>query len=217
MKDGTLYKCKSSTTGESWVSSKWDATQVTDELGGSGGASSLEDLSDVSISSLSVDQALMYDGHQWHNGSPAMNLVSLSDTDITSASNGQVLTYDSTSNKWKNANASGGGSATKFSLYNQSASTAVSFREVSQGSTFKFTVSGTQKDLGDIINAFDNGGAIIVDADTSEAIVNSVINTGQGAFLTIIATCGNGDTKLITFSRTSSKTFNCTLSRSLGS
>lgn len=36
MHEGGLYKCTASTTGQSWNSSKWSATQVTDELGGGG-------------------------------------------------------------------------------------------------------------------------------------------------------------------------------------
>ena len=36
MHEGGLYKCTGSTTGQSWNSSKWSATQVTDELGGGG-------------------------------------------------------------------------------------------------------------------------------------------------------------------------------------
>ncbi len=288
MHEGGLYKCTASTTGQSWNSSKWSATQVTDELGGggSGGSATILDLYNeqgtykISLEELEQSQNcvlkegttaktaaqiktalesgaviikdsygrisnafvsdtgnginfigsvqsqtykmyyLYYSGGLFNvqsmtNLGGSTTLAGLTDTNITSASNGQVLTYDGT--KWKNATPSSGGSATKFSLYNQSVSTAVSFRDVTQGSTFKFTVSGTQKDLVDIINAFDNGGAIIVDADSSEAKVNGVIDTAQGAFFTIIATCGNGDIKLINFNRTSSKTFNCTLSRSLGS
>lgn len=45
MHEGGLYKCTASTTGQSWVASKWETTQVTDELGGggsSGGATVIE-------------------------------------------------------------------------------------------------------------------------------------------------------------------------------
>lgn len=45
MHEGGLYKCTASTTGQSWNSSKWSATQVTDELSGggsSGGATVIE-------------------------------------------------------------------------------------------------------------------------------------------------------------------------------
>ena len=39
MHEGGLYKCTASTTGQSWNSSKWSATQVTDELSGGGSGS----------------------------------------------------------------------------------------------------------------------------------------------------------------------------------
>ena len=57
MKDGELYKCKSSTTGQSWVASKWETTQVTDELGGSGSTVSVTQVvsTGTKIATITVD------------------------------------------------------------------------------------------------------------------------------------------------------------------
>lgn len=110
MHSNKLYKCTGSTTGASWDSTKWSETQVTDEVGGSSGATNLDDLSDVNASSPSINDTLIYDGHYW--SSHDMNLGNLSDIVISSATDGQVLTYDDATGKWKNANASGGGGST---------------------------------------------------------------------------------------------------------
>lgn len=57
MKDGELYKCKSSTTGQSWVASKWETTQVTDELGGGGSTVSVTQVvsTGTKIATITVD------------------------------------------------------------------------------------------------------------------------------------------------------------------
>ena len=51
---------------------------------------------------------------------PATELNNLSDVTITSAQNGQTLKYNSTTQKWENANESGGGTAAQVSYDNTS-------------------------------------------------------------------------------------------------
>lgn len=57
MHEGGLYKCNGSTTGQSWVAAKWDATQVTDELGGSGSTVSVTQVvsTGTKIATITVD------------------------------------------------------------------------------------------------------------------------------------------------------------------
>lgn len=80
---------------------------------GGGGASALNDLSDVVVSSPAAGQSLIYDNitNKWQNSAlPSGNLADLGDTTITTPTDGQVLTYDSTSSKW--VNGAGGGGTT---------------------------------------------------------------------------------------------------------
>lgn len=82
---------------------------------GGGGSSTLAGLTDVSLSSPTDGQGLIYDAtnQEWVNGNVggggSSTLSGLTDTDITTPSNGQILKYDATSSKWINATASGGG------------------------------------------------------------------------------------------------------------
>jgi hypothetical protein len=71
----------------------------------------LDDLTDVSISSVTDGQVLAYDGNsgEWVNESlPSIpkDITDLSDVSVTSASNGQVLKYNN--GTWENANESTG-------------------------------------------------------------------------------------------------------------
>ena len=92
-----------------------DANNVISANGG-GGASALDDLTDVDVTNPTNGQALLYDSgnSKWVNGnvSASSTLAGLSDTTISNPQNGQVLKYNSTSQKWENANESGGGGAT---------------------------------------------------------------------------------------------------------
>lgn len=90
------------------------------ETGGGGGSSTLAGLSDVTITTPTDGQALIYDSasQEWVNGAGgggSSTLAGLSDVDITTPSDGQVLTYDSVNQEWVNANA-GGGSSTLSGL-----------------------------------------------------------------------------------------------------
>lgn len=72
---------------------------MSGEGGGGGLVASLNDLSDVTISSPVNGQVLKYNGN-WFNSKLA--LTELSDINIsTNPSNGQALIYDSSTNKWK--------------------------------------------------------------------------------------------------------------------
>lgn len=98
------------------------ATITVDSVGtdlyapnGGGGASALDDLSDVSIdtSTLASGQVIKYDGTSWVNGTEsggASAFEDLTDVDIDSAtlSNGQVPVYNSISEKWENGTISSG-------------------------------------------------------------------------------------------------------------
>ena len=66
--EGLLYKCISTiSTAEAWTPAHWSRVYVTDEIAG---ASSLQGLSDVNISSPTAGQALVYDAtsSKWVNG-----------------------------------------------------------------------------------------------------------------------------------------------------
>jgi len=66
--DGILYKCSTAiTSAEPWTVAHWSRTYATDEIAG---ASSLQGLSDVNISSPTNGQALVYDAtsSKWVNG-----------------------------------------------------------------------------------------------------------------------------------------------------
>lgn len=89
---------------------KVDGVSVVDSDGvanitGGGGASALDDLTDVSITTPTDYQALVYNDtdDEWENSSLDLNF--LSDVSISSPSNNQILKYNSTSSKWENKNA----------------------------------------------------------------------------------------------------------------
>lgn len=78
----------------------------------SGGASALNDLSDVNVNygTLGNQNVLQYDSAsaKWTNAEIPRNLANQGDVVLSSPTNGQVLTYNSTTNKWENANGGGG-------------------------------------------------------------------------------------------------------------
>ena len=67
-------------------------------------ASSLENLTDVTIASASDGQALIYDATagKWKNGDIAQSIDNLTDVDISSLAEGDMLIYDATTGKWTN-------------------------------------------------------------------------------------------------------------------
>jgi len=89
---------------------------------GGGGGASLVDVTTAQYNALTPAQKA--DANTWYwindmNGNAGSyivvgSLASMPDTNITSPTNGQVLKYNSTSQKWENANESGGGGVTSF-------------------------------------------------------------------------------------------------------
>ena len=76
------------------------------------GSQTLDGLTDVELTSPSVGQALLFDGTEWVNGTPsggASSIATLTDVDLNNLSNGQVLKWNDTTQKWENADESGGG------------------------------------------------------------------------------------------------------------
>ncbi len=76
---------------------------ITGGSGGGGGASVLDDLTDVSLSSLTAGQVLKYNGTNWVNaadesGTTITSLNDIGDVDLTGVDSGLVLGYDGT--KW---------------------------------------------------------------------------------------------------------------------
>lgn len=75
----------------------------------SGGATSLNQLTDVNITSPSDDQVLTYDNGDWINKavpSPTVpdDLNDLDDVNISIPTDGQIFKYNGTSSEWENAN-----------------------------------------------------------------------------------------------------------------
>lgn len=67
-------------------------------------ASSLNSLTDVTISSAQAGQALIYDGTagKWKNADIAQSLADQTDVALSSLADGDALVYDSATGKWKN-------------------------------------------------------------------------------------------------------------------
>ena len=103
---GKLYKCTGATTGV-WDSTKWTQTTLGDEIEeGAGGASALDDLTDVDLTTPADGEVLTYDSAsgKWVNAEieTATSLEELTDTDITTPDDGDILVYDETDEAWKN-------------------------------------------------------------------------------------------------------------------
>lgn len=81
---------------------KADKTEVPDNL---------QDLDNVTISSVTSGQILKYNGSNWVNADESTgssSFADLTDVDLSNLQNGQVAKYNSTTQKWENANESGG-------------------------------------------------------------------------------------------------------------
>ena len=100
--------------GKSWMCKQDSISNITPTEGAywmmivqdGGGATSLTSLSDVTVSSPSNGQILLYNSTsgKWENNtfSQASALNDLTDVSITSQANGDLLTYNATSSKWEN-------------------------------------------------------------------------------------------------------------------
>jgi len=121
-----LYKCIVGTTG-GFDTDCWERVLVTDEMGhGGGGASALDDLTDVSIIAPTVGQALVFNGTGWENddvSGGSSSLSELNDVAISSPTDKQALVYDATTQKWINGDSSG------FALDKVATGSVVSFND----------------------------------------------------------------------------------------
>ena len=72
---------------------------------GSGGATALNGLNDVTLSSLSSGQVLKWSGSQWVNdtdgGLTSINLAQLQDVNLTNLADGSTLQYNNPNGKWE--------------------------------------------------------------------------------------------------------------------
>jgi hypothetical protein len=87
---------------------KYDGTKFAPATGGGGGASALDDLTDVTITSASTGQVLKYNGTAWVNdtdstGTTISSINDINDVVITSAEEFQSLVFDGTN--WINQHA----------------------------------------------------------------------------------------------------------------
>ena len=90
---------------------------------------SLPSLSDVTVSSASDGQALVYESasSKWKNktiSAGAASFSALTDVSFSNLSNGQIAKYNSSTQKWENANESSGGATTLSALTDVSISSA---------------------------------------------------------------------------------------------
>jgi hypothetical protein len=98
-----------STVGENDIVLIWQSganKQTTKATFLSGVAKQLNDLTDVTITSLANGQILQYDSvtGQWINVDRTdIDLSELGDVSIISPTNGQVLVYNSSTSKWENS------------------------------------------------------------------------------------------------------------------
>lgn len=123
---GVLY-----ITGDTVYFKSDDGT--TYDLTTGGGASALNDLTDVTITSPATNELVKYDGSGWVNANA--NLSELSDTDITSPATGDILYYDGS--KWKRLAAGTSG----YYLKTNGTTGAPSWASVSGGSKPDFTAT----------------------------------------------------------------------------
>ena len=82
-------------------------------ISATGGASSIDTLTDVDLTNLVNGQILKYNStsQKWENANESggvSTLDGLTDVDLTSPTDGQILKYDATNQEWINANESGG-------------------------------------------------------------------------------------------------------------
>ena len=186
--------------------------------GGSGGASSLDDLSDVDITSPEDGDVLTYDESTstWKSVEPLINeyaLTDLTDISISSPSNGEVLTYDD--GQWINANPTGGASDLT-DLGDVSISSATNGQVLKYDSTASKWVnaaesggggSSTLAGLSDVnVSSVQDSNVLAYDSSTSKwvpAIVSGGSTTLAG--LSDVNTSGVSDGDALVYDSTTSK------------
>ena len=115
LKEGTKVYVQSTKQEYRWVNNKWE--QIIYASDGTGTPiSSLDDIQDVDILSVTANQVLMYDGDKWTNktietsdGNTVVpiinNLDDISDVNISNIKSDQFLKWDGS--KWVNSDVSG--------------------------------------------------------------------------------------------------------------
>lgn len=116
--NGRLYILYSDGTSTQWVQPQTPSYGA----GGSGGATTLNGLTDVTISGVTTGEILKWNGSQWVNApdataSGSSNLDHLGDVTTTSPVAGQVLAYNGT--QWVNTSVGSGNSFANISVFGQ--------------------------------------------------------------------------------------------------
>lgn len=106
--DDSVFQCDPQCSKSYILKLQWDTDNAqrlwkVTEYAGEGWASSMEDLTDVSIGTVTDGQVLAYDAatHKWINKVDEWSdtFAGLTDVDITGLQNGDVAVYNSTTNK----------------------------------------------------------------------------------------------------------------------
>lgn len=168
---------------------KSDGTWAT--VSGGGGATDLDDLSDVDITTPSNGQVLKYNStsQKWENGTGgggASDLDDLTDVDITSPTGGQILKYNSTTQKWENVDTGG----TVSSIFSSFDTLMLSDRYASGtlSTRFNFSMSETVDDWSTSATIYNNTAIDITSYDEIEIDVTITDQTGSGAFWVTLST-----------------------------
>lgn len=135
-----------------------------------GGASELEDLDDVDISSPTTNQVLTYQDGYWVNANAsggASALDDLTDVDISSAQSGQVLKYNGY--EWVNANESTGSTVSVTQI--QSTGTKIATITVDSVGTDLYAPNDGATDLDDLS-----------DVTISSAITGQILKYNNGTW-----------------------------------
>ena len=157
-------------------------------LGGVAADSALNDLTDVSISSVQNDELLKYNSStgQWENSS--LNIEELGDVNITSLADNQILKYDSTTSKWINEEDAGGIQLTDLSVGSEASASgdgAIAYNNTT--GVFTFTPPDLSSYLTTAIDGSGTANSLPKFSDT-DTLTDSVISeSGQDV---IIATTG---------------------------
>lgn len=123
-----------------------------------GGVSSLDDLTDVTISSATSGQVLKYNGSQWVNGTGgggASALNDLTDVAVTTPTAGQTLVYDTSDSEWKNGAISYSSISGTPTL--STVATSGSYNDL----TNKPSIPGDLSDLSDVVITSATSGQIL--------------------------------------------------------
>ena len=164
----------------------------------------------IRYGSTNVEEALKNGG----GGGGSTTLAALEDTDITTPSNGQVLTYNGTSEKWENANASGGGDSYTYGsdTFTTPSSSGTSYASAKTltfpGGGVYHVIAAAKGSTGSIfansIEIANENGAVYNQAVTTSAAAGTPTPTVQG----IVDFGSNDGTVQIMIKGTASSLFN---------